>query len=84
MPVQFCLLVRPCGAMNFAPTSLCSKVILTMCWSLTIIGFLNKGPPSTRLARHYSNAVERIEHQQIGVFLAYDSPHATHDAYGRH
>jgi SRSO17 transposase len=38
-------------------------------------GFLTKGTHSTGVARQYSGTAGRIENQQIGVFLAYASPH---------
>ena len=39
-------------------------------------GFLKKGTHSAGVARQYSGTAGRIENQQIGVFLAYASPHA--------
>src|SRR5215218_5539297 len=38
-------------------------------------GFLKKGPKSVGVQRQYSGTAGRIEHCQIGVFLAYASPH---------
>jgi SRSO17 transposase len=38
-------------------------------------GFLKKGTHSAGVARQYSGTAGRIENQQIGVFLAYASPH---------
>ncbi len=38
-------------------------------------GFLKKGTHSVGVARQYSGTAGRIENQQIGVFLAYASPH---------
>ena len=37
-------------------------------------GFLNKGAKSVGVARQYSGTAGRIEHGQVGVFLAYASP----------
>lgn len=45
-------------------------------------GFLKKGTHSAGVARQYSGTAGRIENQQIGVFLAYASPHAPYGAYG--
>lgn len=38
-------------------------------------GFLKKGTKSAGVARQYSGTAGRIENSQIGVFLAYASPH---------
>ena len=38
-------------------------------------GFLKKGAKSVGVARQYSGPAGRIENCQIGVFLAYASPH---------
>src|SRR5262245_23351804 len=38
-------------------------------------GFLKKGTKSAGVARQYSGTAGRIENSQIGVFLAYRSPH---------
>lgn len=38
-------------------------------------GFLKKGPQSVGVQRQYSGTAGRIENCQIGVFLAYASPH---------
>ena len=38
-------------------------------------GFLKKGTQSAGVARQYSGTAGRIENSQIGVFLAYASPH---------
>src|SRR5215472_8715540 len=40
-------------------------------------GFLKKGTKSAGVARQYSGTAGRRENQQIGVFLAYASPHGT-------
>ncbi len=38
-------------------------------------GFLKKGTKSASVARRYSGTAGRIENSQIGVLLAYASPH---------
>ena len=38
-------------------------------------GFLKKGPQSVGVQRQYSGTAGRIENCQVGVFLAYASPH---------
>jgi SRSO17 transposase len=40
-------------------------------------GFLKKGAKSVGVQRQYSGTAGRRENQQIGVFLAYTSPHGT-------
>ena len=40
-------------------------------------GFLKKGTKSAGVARQYTGTAGRIENAQVGVFLAYASPHGT-------
>ena len=40
-------------------------------------GFLKKGTHSAGVARQYTGTAGRIENAQVGVFLAYASPHGT-------
>ncbi len=40
-------------------------------------GFLKKGTHSVGVARQYTGTAGRIENAQVGVFLAYASPHGT-------
>jgi SRSO17 transposase len=40
-------------------------------------GFLKKGTRSAGVARQYTGTAGRIENAQVGVFLAYASPHGT-------